>query len=88
MRDRLEHDRAGGDARAVTDLDIADDLRAGAQHDAAADFRMAVGVFLAGAAERDVVQDRDVVLDDRGLADDQAGRVVEEDAATDRCRRA
>ena len=46
-------------------------------------FGMAVPVLLAGAAERHVVQDRDIVLDDRGLADHEAGGVIEEDAAAD-----
>ena len=67
----------------MADLDIAENFRAGADHHAVADFRMAVPVFLAGAAERHVLQDRDVVLDHRGLADHEAGGVVEEDAAAD-----
>ena len=83
VRHRLEHHRAGGDARAMADLDIAEDLGAGADQHAAADLRMAVPVLLAGAAERHAVQDRDVVLDHRGLADHEAGGVVEEDAAAD-----
>ena len=80
----VEHDRAGGDARAMTDLDIAEDLL-GARSDqyAAADFRMAISRLLAGAAERHLLQDRHVILDDRGLADHDAGGVIEEDAASD-----
>ena len=72
-----------GDAGAMADLDIAEDLGAGADQDAAADLGMAVAGLLAGAAERHAVQDRDVVLDHRGLADHEAGGVVEEDAAPD-----
>ena len=71
----------------MADLDIAEDLGAGADHHAMADFRMAVLVLLAGAAERDVMQDRDVVVDHRGLAHHQTGGVVEEDAAADFGRR-
>jgi hypothetical protein len=67
----------------MADLDIAEDLSAGADQDAMTDFRMAVLVLLAGAAERDAMQDRDVVLDQRSLAADEAGGVVEEDAAAD-----
>ena len=67
----------------MPDFDIAEDLGAGADHHAAADLRMAVAVFLAGAAERHVLQDRDVVLDHRRLADHEAGGVIEEDAAAD-----
>ena len=48
---------------------------------------MTVLVLLAGAAERDAVQDRNVVLDDRGLAADKTGGVIEEDAAADGGRR-
>ncbi len=44
---------------------------------------MAVGALLAGTAECDAVQDRDVVADDGGLANDEAGGVVEEDALAD-----
>ena len=48
---------------------------------------MAVLVFLAGAAKRYVMQDRNIVLDHRGLAHHKAGGVVEENAAADfRCR--
>ena len=61
VRHRLEHDRARRDARAMADLDVAEDLRARADQHAAADLRMAVAVVLAGAAERHVVQDRDIV---------------------------
>ena len=83
VRHRLEHHRAGRDARAMPDLDVAEDLRAGADHHAAADLRMAVLVLLAGAAERDAMQDRHVVLDRGGLADHEPGRVIEENAAPD-----
>lgn len=48
---------------------------------------MAVLVLLAGAAERDAMQDRDVVVDDGGLAADETGGMIEEDAAADPGRR-
>ena len=67
----------------MTDLDIAENLRARPDHHAVADLGMAVLVLLAGAAERHAVQDRDVVFDDGGLAADKTGGVVEEDAAAD-----
>src|SRR5258708_20187242 len=44
---------------------------------------MAVLVRLAGTAKRDAVQDRYVVFDDSGLADDEPGGVIEEDTAAD-----
>ena len=71
----------------MADFDIAENFGAGADHHAVADLRMAVAALLAGAAERHVVQHRDVVLDDRGFADHEAGRVIEENAAADLRRR-
>src|SRR3954454_24184216 len=44
---------------------------------------MTVLVLLAGAAERDAMQDRNVILDHSRLAADETGGMVEEDAATD-----
>src|SRR6266567_565669 len=73
--------------RAVADLDIADDLCARAEHDAAPNLGMAVAPILAGAPERDIVENRNIVLDHRGLPDHQAGGVIEEDATADRRRR-
>src|SRR4029078_651961 len=48
---------------------------------------MAVFVLLTRAAKRHVMQDRDIIFDDGGLADDQHGRMIEENAATDFRRR-
>ena len=87
VRHRFQHHRARRDARAMSDLDIAENFRARADHHAVADLRMAVPVFLAGAAERHAMQDRDVVFDDGGLADDESGGVIEENAAADFARR-
>src|SRR5689334_5971027 len=67
----------------MPDLDIAEDFRAGADQNAAANLWMTVLVLLAGAAERDAVQDRHVVIDDGSLAAHEAGRVIEENAAAD-----
>ena len=83
MWHRVKHHRPCCNARAVPDLDIAEDLGARPDHHAAANFRMAIFVFLASAAERHAMEDRDVVVDDRGFADYQPGRVIEEDAASD-----
>ena len=77
----------GGDARAMADFDVAEDLRPCADQHAVADLGMAIAGLLAGAAEGDALQDRHVVLDHRRLADDQAGGVVEEDALADPRRR-
>src|ERR1700692_1545440 len=67
----------------MADLDVAENFRARPDQDAAADLGMAVLVLLAGAAERDAVQDRDVVLDQGGLADHEAGGMIQEDAEAD-----
>src|SRR6266404_4336035 len=44
---------------------------------------MAVLVLLAGAAQRDAVQDRDVVLDHSGLTAYEPGSVIQENPAAD-----
>ena len=75
----------GGDPGAMADLDIAEDLGAGADHDPSTDFWMAIARFLAGPTERDIVQDRNVVLNQRGFADDKSGGMVEKNAAADAC---
>src|SRR5258708_1338063 len=67
----------------MTDLDIAEDFRAPPDQNAVADFGMAVLVLLAGAAKGDAVQDRKVVCDHRGLADDESGGMIEEDTPAD-----
>src|SRR5450759_1288528 len=67
----------------MADLDIAENFRASPDQYAAADLGVAVLIFLAGPAQRDTVQDRDVVFDHSGLADDEAGGVIEEDTAAD-----
>ena len=84
---RLEHDAAGGDFAEGADFDIAEDLGARADHHAVADLRVAVAGLLAGAAERDVLQDRHFILDDRCFADDDARTVVEHDGRADPRRR-
>ena len=48
---------------------------------------MAITCFLAGAAESNLVEDRDIVLDDRRFTDHEGSRVVEQDAAADACGR-
>src|SRR3974390_654330 len=80
---RIDHHRTRGNARAVPDLDVAEDFCTRADHHAVADFRMTVLMLLAGAAEGNVMQDRHVVVDHRRLADDEPRGMVEEDAAAD-----
>lgn len=75
---RLEYDGASTDARAGTDFDIAQDNRASANQDGMSHLRVALALLFSCPAERDVLKDRYVVLDDTGLADHDARRVIEE----------
>ena len=65
------------------DLDRAEQLRAGADHHLVADRRVALAAREARAAERDALVHRHVVADLGGLADHDAGAVVDEEAAPD-----
>ena len=65
----------------MTDFDVAENLGASTDQNAVANFRMAVACLLAGATERHVMQNRDIVLDHGGFTDHEAGGVVEENAA-------
>src|SRR6202163_4420735 len=64
-------------------LDISEYFRARPDQYAVADLGMTVLVLLAGAAKRDAVQDRDVVLDHGSLAAHEAGGVIQENPAAD-----
>ena len=81
VRHRLHHHRARGDAGAMADLDIAENLRARPDQYAVAYLGMAILVLLAGAAQRDAVQNRDVVLDHSGLTAYEPGGVIQENPA-------
>src|SRR5262249_11912129 len=83
MRDRFEHNRSGRNARAVTNLDITEDLGASADQYPAADFRVAIACLLTRAAKGHVLQDRRVILNHRGLAHDQPGGMIKENSASD-----
>src|SRR5690348_16792239 len=67
----------------MADFDVAEYFCARSNQYTAADLGMAVLVFLAGAAERDTMEDRDVVLDDSRFTAHKTGGVVEEDTAAD-----
>ena len=80
LGNRLKHHGARRDARESADFDIAEDFCSGADQHAATDFRVAVAGLLAGAAERDILQNRNIVFDHRRRADDEAGRMIEKHA--------
>ncbi len=67
--------------------DIAQYLGAGADHDVVADRGMPFTVFLAGAAQGHALVQRDIVAHDRGLADDHAHAVIDEEAPANLVRR-
>jgi hypothetical protein len=72
----MQNYRTRGDARIGSDFDIAENFRAGAYHHPAPHLGVAVSGLLAGAPQCDVLQDRDVIIDDGRRADDEAGRVI------------
>ena len=82
-RDGSEDDAACADFRALADLDVAEDFCPGSDEHAAPDFGVTVALVLAGASECDRMEDGDVVLDYGGFSCDEAGGVVEEDAAAE-----
>ena len=78
-----EHHAAGADLRPGPDLDVAEQLRARADQHPGPDFGVPVAGLLPGAAQGHLVQDGDVVLDDRGLPHHHPGGVVDHDAPPD-----
>lgn len=82
-RDVTEDHAAGSDFRVASDFHPAENFRARADEDSGADDGMAIARFLAGAAEGNLVEDGDIILDDGGLTDDEGSGVIKEDAAAD-----
>src|SRR3954454_3663238 len=76
------HDRACTDFRELADADVAQNGRAGADIDAAADARRARWQF-ATAADADVLEDDDLVADHHIRSDHDARGVVEIDGRSD-----
>ncbi len=83
VRHVLQHDRPRRDARAMADADVAQDLGPCPDQDAVLDLRVAVAVFLAGAAQCHGMQHRDVVADDGGFPDDDGMGMVDHDPLAD-----
>ena len=76
-----EDNGASADARVCADGDVAEDVGVVADEDAVAEGGVALAVSFAGAAERDSLIERDVAAHDGGFADDDAGSVVDKEAA-------
>jgi|SRR5215813_2191554 len=84
---RFQHDATCPYLGASTNFNVAEDASAGPDHDALTYFRMAVAVHLTGSAESYPLEHGDVVLNDGGLADHDAGAVVDHYAAAESGRR-
>ena len=79
-----QHDGVGRDARVVAHAERPEDLCARADHDVVAERGMSLADILARAAERHALIQQTVVADLGRLADDDAGAVVDDEAAADR----
>ena len=82
-RHLAQDDRIGRNARVVANLERAEHLRARADHDVVAERRVPLADVLARAAERHALIEQAVVADLGGLAYDDAGAVVDDEAAAD-----
>jgi len=78
-----ENHGAGADAGVLADGDVAEHVGVVPYKDAIAECGVALAVPLAGAAERDALVESDVAADDGGFADDNAGGVIDEEAAAE-----
>ena len=86
-RNVAEHDSAGTNLGAITDVDVAEQLRMGTEHHTVPDFRVTVADFVTGTAERHAVQETHVVADDGRFADDNICRMVDQQPVADYGRR-
>lgn len=86
-RNLIENHRARGDIRVIADFERAEHLCTRAYHDIVADSRMAFAGILAGTAEGHALIYHNIVADNGGLADNDAGAVVDEKAPADGRRR-
>jgi hypothetical protein len=83
VRHRANHHRARADLGIIADADVAENLRAGADHHAVADGRVPFARDLASAAQRDALVKQHVVADLRGFADHHAHSMIDEEALAD-----
>lgn len=78
--DISQHDTAGANLGSFADPDVADDGRPCTDQDTVFHLRVTVSRDLARAAERHLVQHRDIVAKHSGLTDHNSRRVIEQDA--------
>src|SRR5580692_5118200 len=79
-RDPFQYDTAGSDLGTRANLDVAENSSPGSDHNAFANFRVAIAHILAGSAQRNTLKHGDSVLDNGSLADDDAGAVINHDS--------
>src|SRR6185312_2427235 len=83
LRHVAEHDRTGTDSAVLANCDIAENLCSAADHDVVLKSGMAFALFLAGATESPSLIKRDIISNDRSLADDDTHPVIDEETAAD-----
>jgi hypothetical protein len=81
---RFENHGTRANARVSADLNISKDDGSCANQDTVPHLRVPIPGVLPRSAESDILEDRNIVFDHRGFTDDNARRVVEKDAATNR----
>ncbi len=79
----LKHERARSNLHTVPNAHIAQNGRPRANEDAIPNLRMPFPMALPGPAERDVMQHGAIAANVRGLANDDAGRVVQKESRAD-----
>src|SRR5688572_3480028 len=82
-RRALDHNRIGPDPRSPSYGDRSKNLCTGADHHAIFQAGMALARRPRGAAECDAVIERDVIADLGGLANHDAGTMIDEEPVTD-----
>ena len=75
-----QHNGTCADASMITDLNIAENFSAGANHDTAANRGMALACFFTSTAEGDALINQRVVTDDGGFTNDDTHTVINKGA--------
>ena len=80
-RDIAQNYATGTNLGAFANFDVTEDFSSGADEHPRADFGMAVALLIASTAQGDFVEDGDIVLNHCRLTNNNAGGVVDQDAA-------
>ena len=84
-RDVFDHHGVAADSDVVADGDVSQHLGAAANGYVVAQRRVALACLIAGAAQGDALVERAVIANDRGLANDDAHGMVDEEVLADVC---